>query len=312
LPMSSASIRAIMAQLEKGCYLFQPHTSAGRIPTALGYRAYVDRLMDPPKLPEASKDIVSYAVDEGAAPVEQLRACAGALAQATGLTGFSLFAPTNNARHRQLELVRLSADRVLGIFVALSGTIRHRIVELDDAPTSIALTQIQNYLNARFEGQSYKVIETLIGETLEQTTTDSHTTLSHRAFSLAAELFSSPEKSSVNVTLEGQSHLLSYPEFSTARTVEPVLQEMERDSTWDALLHRVLGDVDVTVLIGPENSVQGFKQCAIAATSVPCDSGVCSVGIVGPTRLAYRSVIATVAFFGRYLAQRWNVQRNTA
>lgn len=295
LQMSSALIRAVMSRLEADGFLFQPHVSAGRIPTQSGYRVYVDQLMAPGCLASGGDQALRELTSAEKALKGIMRECVLALARVTGLASFAVSAVSGQYRHRHVELVRLRRAEVLGIFATTCGTVYHRVVSVERDIPQHELDRFANYLNERFAGLTLSQIRTMIREELEQVE-QSYQTLRARAFALSQRtLPDEPAHNDVEVVVGGQHHLLAMPEFADPSTAGPVFEDLERRATWVALLDAAMGESGVTVMIGAENPAIGLHDCSVVATSVPWDEGLDgTVGLVGPTRLAYGTAIATL------------------
>ncbi len=315
LTMSSAAIRAVMATLETGGYLAKPHTSAGRIPTTRGYRTYVDELMPEHVVDETRRARVSQMVDPGSGRRRLMRACSRALADATGLTGFAVCAPRSKERHRHVEFVRLGRSEVVAIFATWGGTVYHQRVSLETDVSQSELDRFQNFLNGRFAGLSFDEMRAMVQDELSEAQTR-YSTLAARAFALSDRALPAEAEAQLDVVVDGHHHLLAFPEFATAEHAGPVLEELERRRTWVALLDAVLSEAiteTITVLIGAENNVSGLQECAVVAVAVPWDdSAQGTVGLVGPTRLAYGAVISLLDYVRHHVMTTWPRRRYSA
>lgn len=305
LPISSAAIRAVMAGLESSGHLVKPHTSGGRIPTVLGYRAYVDQLLALADVPEDRRARVQAVLEHDTETRRLMRACVLALVDSSELTGFAVSAPTQRARHRHVELVRLRPKEALAIFCTLTGTVHHHHIVSDVDTAQSELDRIQNFLNARFEGLTFDGMRQLVDDEAEQTTR-CYSTLAARAFALVGRALREGEEDELDVVVAGHHHLLACPEFADGALAGPVLESLERRETWRELLDKTLSESGVTVLIGEESENDGLQDCTVVAAAVPWERGVeGAVGLVGPTRLAYGAAISLIAYVRRYILAAW-------
>ena len=315
LPMSSASIRALMSRLEARGLLFQPHTSAGRVPTSSGYRYYVDELMRPAHLTSAQLGKVHIAI-HGTSLRPLMRASADALASAMGLVGFALAVSNDDDLHRHIELVRLREAQLLAIHATWSGAVFHKVVRLDRDISQHLMDRAQNYLNERFSGRTRTAIRELI-DTEQRSIERSTGTLRERAFQMADLALPKQFKPDLDIAIGGQHHLLSLPEFSTGAMAGPVLEALEPADTWRTMLSAFRENYDdpdvpslettpeTAVLIGPEVPVPELSSCTFVAGRMSWGDGVDgSVGLVGPMRLAYASAIAVVGFLRNAVLKR--------
>ena len=315
LPMSSATIRSLMSRLEARGLMFQPHTSAGRVPTSSGYRYYVDELMHPVDLTSAQRGKVHIAV-HGTSLRPLMKASADALASAMGLVGFAMAVSEDNDLHRHLELVRLREAQMLAIHATWSGAVFHKVVRLERDASQQTMDRAQNYLNERFGGLSRKDIRTLVNKELQQTQQPTGT-LRDRAFQLATLALPREFEPDVDLVVGGQHHLLGLPEFSSGAMAGPILEALEPVDTWRTMLEAFRNNYDdpdvpslehtpeTAVLIGPEVPIKELSVCTFVAGRISWGDGVDgTVGLVGPMRLAYASAIAVVGFLRAAVRRR--------
>jgi heat-inducible transcriptional repressor len=292
LNLSSALIRGIMNGLETRGLLQQPHTSAGRIPTVAGYRHYVDELIVPANVSARLAPLRLSVERENTRTL--MRACLAAMVGATGLTAFAVSATHDDDVHHYLELVRVGPKQVLATFVGRSGTVRQRLVKLEADLGEGDLVRFRNVLNERFNGTSLRRIhETLDDEIARARAMCAELELA--ALALSRLVLPDPAEPSLDVAVAGQHFLLGLPEFQVGLHAARVFEELERQETWLRLLQAVASSPGISVLIGHENPVDGLKDCAVVLTQVGWgDDQDGTVGIVGPMRMAYATVMATV------------------
>ncbi len=307
LPMSSASIRSLMSRLEARGLLFQPHTSAGRVPTSSGYRYYVDELMRPVNLTSAQQGKVHIAV-HGTSLRPLMRASADALASAMGLVGFAMAVSKDDDLHRHIELVRLRESQLLAIHATWSGAVFHKVVRLERDVSQQTMDRAQNYLNERFGGLSREAMRGLVDNECKRSDVIPGS-LRDRAIQLADIALPKRFAPDLDIAIGGQHHLLSLPEFSSGAMAGPVLEALEPPDTWRTMLDAFRENYDdpdvpslesspeTAVLIGPEVPIRELAACTFVAGRLSWGDGVDgSVGLVGPMRLAYASAIAVVGF----------------
>ena len=294
LRLSSALIRAVMGGLETQGLLQQPHHSAGRIPTDAGYRVYVDGFgrapAGGPGRVGGSRLLPREDLERRAA----MRASTSALTAATGLTGFAVAARNPRELLHYLELVRLGERQVLAVFVGSAGTIRQRMIRLDEDVSESDLVRFRNVFVERFRGTLMTDLRAALEGEIAKAR-DARNDLEERAFRLTAPLVPDADDTAVDVSVAGQHLLLGFPEFQVGSLAARVLEELERQETWLHILQAVARSPGVTVIIGRENPVEGLRDCALVATSVQWDGDQPgTVGLLGPTRMAYSTVMAAV------------------
>ena len=315
LPMSSATIRSLMSRLETRGLLFQPHTSAGRVPTSSGYRYYVDELMRPVNLTSAQQGKAHISV-HGTSLRPLMRASADALASAMGLIGFAVAVSTDGDLHRHLELVRLRESQFLAIHATWSGAVFHKVVRPDRDISQHTLDRAQNYLNARFGGLTREATRALVDKERQEGTIVPGS-LHDRAFQIACLALPEQFQQDIDLAVGGKHHLLSLPEFSSGAMAGPVLEALEPTDTWRTMLKAFRANYDdpdvpslentpeTAVLIGPEVPIPELSTCTFVAGRISWGEGVDgTVGLIGPMRLAYATAIAVVGFLRNAVRRR--------
>jgi heat-inducible transcriptional repressor len=303
LDLSPATIRNIMAELEERGLLSQPHTSAGRIPTDLAYRLYVDRLMGRRRMSSVQTSAIDEALERtrGEFP-ELLEEASRQLSRLSSHVGVVLAPEWRRIVVEQLEFVRLGPRRAVAILVGRSGVVHNRILELDDPVEQSELDRIGSYLSERYHGWTLPKIR----EELERRITEERETynlLASRALALgrrAVEL----SRADSGVFIEGTSNLLNSPEFSDIERMRSVFRTLEEKSRLVEMLGRVLDEDGVQVVIGQENENADLATCSLVAS--PYHSGqrvVGTVGIVGPTRMQYARAVALVDYLAQVLSR---------
>ena len=313
VPLSPASVRAVMARLESEGLLVQPHTSAGRVPTDRGYRVYVDQLLPPHRVPEEQQAMLRDAVPRDAVDSRELmRACARVVSQITGLAGFAVGLTRADEPLRRVDFVRLGRREVLGIFTTQAGAVYHRRARLEIDVSSGELARFARYLNERLVGLTLDEIRTLVAYERDQMRRHV-ASLRGRAMALSEKLLPIQEDAPVELVVDGQHRLLEFPELANASAVGPVLEELERRETWTELLTATIAATDhPLVRIGPENGADGLRDCTIIATRIRWADGVDGTfGLLGPTRLAYSTAIAVSQMLRRQVMMSRARRRNS-
>ncbi|HEX2295125.1 MAG TPA: heat-inducible transcriptional repressor HrcA [Actinomycetota bacterium] len=302
LGVSPATVRNEMAALEDGGYIYQPHTSAGRIPTDAGYRYFVDEMPEGARLPAAEAHrIRQFFVEPRWELEEALRQTAALLSSLTNHAAV-VFAPAlDRSLIRHVELVALPGGRAMLIAVTDTGRVDNHVVLVPDDVEETDLVAASEALN-----------KVLAGIALE----DAAATVRNRAgevsqslaplFLLAADAFEGPadEKAHERFFLEGTSHIVDEDKFSDLESVRRVIGALEHRR----LLLEVLADAfslgGVSVRIGAENPAQEMQLCSVVAAPYGTgESALGSLGIVGPTRMDYRRTIAAVHEVSSHLGQ---------
>lgn len=298
LGVSSATVRNDMAVLEEEGYIAQPHTSAGRIPTDLGYRAIVDRLSGVKPLSSAERraisDFLAGAVDLDDVMTRSVRL----LAQLTRQVALVQYPSLVQSTVLHVELIRLSDTRLLLVLIADTGRVEQRTIEL---PTAMSEDEV-SLLRAR-------LLSTVLGERcsdlpdrLAPLVDSSDPALRPCAVVLVATLLEATADTVEQRVVLGGTANLARNRDAFAISLEPVLEALEEQ----VVLLRLLGEVsgDVTVRIGHENPVEDLQATSVIATGYGRgDSVVAGVGVVGPTHMDYPGTIASVTAVAQYLSR---------
>lgn len=299
LGVSAATIRNTMADLEQLGYLYHPHTSAGRIPTDRAYRLYVDRLMNPPLISRSDEQAMSRQLRGESAIEGLLERAAQVLGIVTKELGFSFAVSFDEAVLEQLQIVPVSADRLLLILVLRNGIARTMFVEISSGLPQEAFDRVARVLNERLAGLSLREIRSTLAERLRDSAQDAASELINIFVEEAEELFTGlPPRE--QIAMSSARMLADQPEFASNQRMRDLLALTERrDVLQDALRARAGGGLTVT--IGAENVDPKLSGFTLVTSTYEVDglSGV--IGVMGPTRMPYDKVIALVEHASRLI-----------
>jgi heat-inducible transcriptional repressor len=303
LDLSPATIRNVMSDLEERGLLSQPHASAGRVPTDLAYRLYVDRLMSRPPIDVSH----AHAIDEallhhrGEIP-ELLGEAARQLSRVSQHVGVVLVPDMRRIVVEHLEFVRLDGQRVVAILVDRAGVVHNRILDLEAAFEQPDLDRVANELSRRFSGQTLPTIREAIARELleEQSAYDRRRA---RLLELGRDALAVDGEAS-DVLVEGASNLVGALDFDDLERTKELLRTLEQKGRLVDLLEHVLTGQGVQVVIGHENPVSSLSDLSVVATTYRAGDRVMgTVGIVGPTRMEYARAIALVDYLAHVLTR---------
>jgi len=304
--LSPATLRNIMADLEKLGYLDQPHTSAGRMPTDDGYRMYVDSLMRHQPLPaREAAAIASELRPREASPSQVMEAASHLLSRLSRHVGFVLGPELGRATFRHLDLVRLPHPRILVVMVSRTGFITHKVVEIEEELTQDDLQACANYLNTHFAGMTLAGIRArllaLMGE--EKALYDS---LLQRVVSVGQRAFAveGVDAEGASVYLDGTMNMLDQPEFEDASRMRAVFKAFEEKGRLVKILNACISGDGVRIVIGHEVPDPELTDLSLVTASYPVDgeSGW-GVGVMGSTRMEYAHVVSVVDHVARAVSQ---------
>lgn len=299
LDVSSATVRNDMAVLEDEGYITQPHTSAGRIPTDKGYRLFVDKLATIKPLSVAEKKAISTFMN-GAIDLDDLvMRTVRLLAQITHQVAIVQYPIAQTVQIRQIELVTLSADRLLIVVINSSGRIEQRTLELP-VPDPGRLTDFRNRFNHVASGKTPADAASGLAGVIDELSPTDRPLAAPVVAALIEVLACDP---TTRVVVGGVPNLASFGDQFESK-VRPVLEALEEQVVLLRLLGEAASASDVTVRIGNENPYSGLKATSVVASSYSTHTDVAAtLGVVGPTRMDYPSTIASVRAVARYLSR---------
>ncbi len=296
LGLSSATVRNVLAQLEEEGFVRQPHTSAGRVPTDLGYRAYVDLLLQA-RRPAKPAPEVERRLRQAPTVESLMEHVSHELSRASHQLGFAM-APTSDtsARLRRIDFVALDASRVLVVVVALGGQVTQKILEPAETFSPVELTQAANYLNAEFVGRSVLEIREAIAAHMQEDR-QLYDRLMARALLLASRTFEDVALPPLLFT-HGTATLVqeSSPDESGVplTTLRALLSLIEEKHRLLQLLSEYLDAPGLTVIIGAEHANPDLRGFSLVASAAPGRASGATVGVIGPRRMQYSRAIAAV------------------
>jgi heat-inducible transcriptional repressor len=296
LGVSSATVRAVLAELEAAGLLMHPHTSAGRVPTEHGYRYYVESIVDSVPLPPVEQLMIRHQFGQVEYASEHwFRLAATTLASVTRAAGLATPAKPSAAHLRRLDLVSIS-DRLASLILVLrEGALKQVLITLDHPTDQDELSAVANRLNALLDGLTGPHAERAIaGLDQEDAGTDLLRRVGERVvralheFDGAAieELFS-----------DGLLNVMAAPEFAQSEKLRRVFAALENRAYLAELITGMAGSDTVRVYIGSENPAEEMADVSLVLASYGHPGhAVGVVGVLGPTRMAYPHAIGTVRF----------------
>ena len=291
--VSSATLRSIMARLEEQGYVRQPHTSAGRVPTDLGYRLYVDQLVAERKSSRPAPQIEARLRRAGT--IEDLLShVSQEVSRASHQVGFAI-APDMTVLER-LDFVPLDGGKLLIVVVAAGGHVTHKVIEPTEAYEPGELQEAANYLNHEFKGKSLVEVRQAVLERLREERT-LYDELMARALRLASTTFEDINPAPI-LFIQGTSLLLDDvraedPEL-TLSTLRTLLRMIEEKTRLVQLLDDYMSSDGMTIVIGSEHHAADLQHFSLVASTYFDGHGTGAVGVIGPTRMRYSRAINAV------------------
>jgi heat-inducible transcriptional repressor len=293
LGVSSATVRNEMMALEDAGLIYQPHTSAGRIPTDSGYRHYVDSAEGEARLSAPDARRIRHFFGEPRWELEDaLRQTATLLSNLTDHAAV-VFAPAlDRSVVRHVELVRLAGGRAMLVLVTDTGRVENHIIAVPDPLDEVQLDQAAEMLNRMLSESPLEKAAEVVTAAVERMPLELREVTANVARVLAQGL---SEREGSRVFLEGTSNIVDEHKFADLETVRQVIGALEHRRLLLEVVADALSGGPVSVRIGAENQVAGMQFCSvISAPYGSGDTALGSIGVVGPTRMDYRRTIAAV------------------
>ncbi|MFT6067082.1 MAG: heat-inducible transcriptional repressor [Methylophilaceae bacterium] len=300
LGLSPATIRNIMSDLEALGFVSSPHTSAGRIPTQQGYRFFVDSLLS--MQPLESKQIKQLESTLSSTDQSELiTTAADILSELTQFAGMILIPKRKALVFKHLEFMPLSDKRILLIIVSTDGSVQNRIILSDTPYSASSLTEAGNYFNAHYSGQTFEQARHKLHGDLKKMQAD----ISHlMTAALEEPNLSQSKNKEEDVIIAGERNLLNVDELATnVITLRKLFDVFEQRSSLMQLLDNSQKAEGVQIFIGGESGYSPLDECSMVTSPYQVDGQVVgTLGVIGPTRMAYERVIPIVDITAKLLS----------
>ena len=307
MTLSPASVRNVMADLEQLGLVYAPHTSAGRLPTELGLRFFVDALMQVGDLTERDR----MAIDAQVAAAGTSKSVEAVLTEASGLlSGLTraagvVLAAKSNTRLKHIEFVRLEPERALVVLVAEDGQVENRILVLPPGLPTSALSEATNFLNARIRGGTLADARAELERTLEASKAELDQ-LTQRVVSAGLASWSGGESEDRQLIVRGQANQLEdLHALEDLERVRLLFDELETKRGVADLLGRAEQADGMRIFIGSENKLFSLSGSSTIVSPYRDAQGriVGVLGVIGPTRLNYARIIPMVDYTARVVSK---------
>jgi heat-inducible transcriptional repressor len=297
--VSSATLRNVMARLEELGYVRQPHTSAGRVPTDMGYRSYVDQLMSERRSARLAPDLEERLRRAGTVE-DVLSHASQEISRAAHQVGFAMV-PATEATFEHLDFVPLDGGRVLVVLISTGGHISHKVIAPQESFEPVDLQQAANFLNSEFQGRSLTDVRQAIVDRLSEDRT-LYDQLVARALRLGSCTFEGLEREP-SVYIQGTALLLEMavghdPETALT-TMRTLVRMMEEKSRLVKLIDACMDGNGLTVFIGSEHQEPDLQHFSVVTSTYTDGKRRGAVGIIGPTRMRYSRAINVVDSLSR-------------
>jgi heat-inducible transcriptional repressor len=300
MPVSSATIRNEMAELETLGFLEQPHTSAGRIPTALGYRIYVNELMEEHRLSVHETEIINKALKGRIQQLDKLLSDAGRLtSQLTSYPAYALAASVSIVIIVRFDLIYIDTGSFIIVVLLSNKTVKNKLVYLPFPIDRSVLNKLQTLFNASFTNiTEEKITATLISATERAANDMAGLTAVIAAY--AIEILTETKARETHIT--GASNLFEYPEYRDVDKAQRLLRYLSDENEIVRLpVPEDNGGMKIT--IGPENLAEELRDSSVIVARYDAGDDMQGlIGVVGPTRMDYSKVAARLSYIARGLS----------
>ncbi len=314
LPFSPATLRNVMMDLEEKGYVIQPHTSAGRMPTDKGYRFYVDSLMKVEHISEEEKNRIYESLKKVSQNVEYiLEAASHTLARISNQLGVVLAPRFYQGVFDRLELVPIADNRVLVVITIKSGLVKTITMELDREISRETLNETARIINERLCGLTLKQIKNTIDKRLRDINIKDSRFIDLVVKS-SQNLFTFSTHSDVHIG--GTGNIMSQPEFADQTMLKNIMELLDDkqmliqvfnqdpqspvESDDRVLPHRI------KITIGKENKEELVRYCSLITATYHLGNVSGTIGLLGPTRMAYSKLVAIVDYMAEVLSSLFN------
>ncbi len=299
--LSAATIRNVMADLEDGGYLAQPHTSAGRVPTRAAYHLFIESLMQMQRISARDRRYIDENLKGAPADAEQLMGVTShLLSELSNQVGLVVTPQLGDTVLRAVDFVPLDGRRVLCVVISADGFVDNKVIETEEGVTREDLQRSANYLTENFSGLTLREIRDRLIRLMaeERAQMDRLLALTIALARSGLDVDEAPE-----VLVDGTSVLLAQPELTDIQRVRRLFETFADKARLVQMLNQCMGH-GVRVLIGEDSALTSELDFSLVATAYGVgDRTLGTLGIFGPSRMEYQKVIPLVHYLGETLSR---------
>jgi heat-inducible transcriptional repressor len=299
MELSPASIRNVMADLEEMGFISSPHTSAGRIPTPKGYRLFVDTLLTIQPLQLIERQQIEFQLKPND-PKQVVAAASQMLSDLTHFAGIVLTPRRTGIGLKHVEFIQLSEKRVLLILVATDGDVQNRIIFPEKLYSPSQLTEAANFINQNYSGLDFDQLREKVRGELSQL----HRDISTLMAALVEAHTQGSDASGIGVVLSGERNLLDINDLSSnMASLRKLFNVFDRKTQLMEILDISQRAEGVKIFIGGESELVPLDECSVVTAPYAVDGQIVgTVGVIGPTRMAYERIIPIVDVTAKLLS----------
>ena len=302
LDVSTATIRNEMADLTELGLLEQPHTSAGRIPSAAGYRLYVNELMDRQQLTLQETERINAALNLKMEELDRVIDRAGkVLSQISDYPVFTAAAAKERVTVKRFDLLMVEENAFIAVVMTDNSVVKNKLIRMPDRLSDTQLQLLSAVLNSSFVGLSREEMEKALDK-METRTAPAAFELISLVVEFAVEILA--EQAMRKVHTAGITSLLEHPEYHSLDRAKPVMTYLSEETEASRLPMTMSQGKNMDILIGPENISDALKDTSVVMASYDIGDNMKGViGVVGPTRMDYAKVTARLSYFADSLTR---------
>lgn len=295
--ISSATVRNDMAELEKAGYLEKPHTSAGRIPSAKGYRLYVDELLKYDNISLEEIKYIQEKLETKATGIEELTQIATTtLSEITHYTTISIGPKTSKQIIEEIKFVQLGSRMLMGIIVTDTGLVKETIIKFDENITNDQVETLNYFFNNKLKGEAFEKIDTSFEEYIFRELKYS-VKIIRPIIEQMKRLIEEEEK----IYLEGTNKAFELPEFKSLEIAKNFVNILDTKEVMRDLLDTGFAE-DIKIYIGDENGNEDLKDFSVVTFKHSVgEKDIGTIGIIGPKRMNYSKVISVMKYISKKL-----------
>ena len=301
LGLSAATIRNAMADLEDWGYLAQPHTSAGRVPTGEAYHLFIESLMDERRLSARARRYIDAHLTSPTDVERVMQVASHLLSELSQQVGIVVTPVVGDTVLKAVDFIPLSGRRVLSVVISAAGFIDNKVIETDHPLSREKLLEISNYLNQNFAGMTLREIRDRLVAMMSEERAQMDRLLA-LTIELASQGFDVGDQA--GVVVDGTSTILSQPELGDIQRVRRLFETFADRARLVRMLNQCMSGAGLRVVIGKESDLTSELDFSYVATTYGIgDQPLGTLGIFGPSRMAYEKVIPLVDYLGETLSR---------
>lgn len=307
LDLSPATIRNVMVDLEEMGLITSPHTSAGRVPTQGGYRLFVDTLLKVRPLDKHQVRLLREELSADQDPHQLIENASHLLSEISKLAGIVLIPHRDEqVTFRHIDFLSLSGRRILVILVTQDGRVDNRVIVAEREYAASELEQAANYFNDKYTGMLLAQVKRLLVSEMQQASADLQRIMD-LATEMARKAFAGEKDEADELVVSGESNLMGIPDLGDIQKLRKLFDAFTAKRDLLHLLDQSMRVSGIKIFIGAESGHAALEDCSVVTTTYSVDQrAVGTLGVIGPTRMAYQHVIPIVDLTARLLTAALN------